>query len=65
MSEQYLSVKDMATRYSVSKRTIWRWVADEHLPKPEELPGNVRRWLLSEIEAIEHKARAAQRGSNV
>jgi predicted DNA-binding transcriptional regulator AlpA len=38
MTEQlYLSAADLATRYSVSKRTIWRWVADGHLPQPEEL----------------------------
>jgi predicted DNA-binding transcriptional regulator AlpA len=46
MTEQlYLSVADLATRYSVSTRTIWRWVAEGHLPQPEQLPGNVRRWL--------------------
>jgi len=60
MSEQlYPSVSDLATRYSVSKRTIWRWVAEGHLPQAEQLPGNVRRWLLVDVERIEEAARAA------
>jgi|KBSMisStandDraft_5_1062788.scaffolds.fasta_scaffold3029411_2 prophage regulatory protein len=64
MAEQlYLSVADLATRYSVSKRTIWRWVAEGHLPKPEQLPGNVRRWLLVDVERIEERARAANPNS--
>jgi len=57
----YLSPKDLAERYSVSRRTVWRWVSEGHLPKPEELPGNIRRWRLADIEAIEEAARAAQR----
>ena len=60
MADQlYLSVGELATRYSVSKRTIWRWVAEGHLPKPEELPGNIRRWLLVDVARIEEAARAA------
>jgi predicted DNA-binding transcriptional regulator AlpA len=62
MTEQlYLSATDLAKRYGVSKRTIWRWVTEGHLPKPEELPGNVRRWLLADLERIEEVARAEQR----
>jgi len=60
-TQLYLSARDLATRYGVSVRTVWRWVADGHLPKPEELPGNVRRWLLVDIERIEEAARARTR----
>ena len=60
MTEQlYLSAADLATRYNVSKRTVWRWVAQGNMPKPEELPGNVRRWRLADIERIEAAAHAA------
>jgi predicted DNA-binding transcriptional regulator AlpA len=59
MTQLYLSAADLATRYGVSKRTIWRWVTEGNLPKAEELPGNVRRWLLADIERIEEAARAA------
>jgi predicted DNA-binding transcriptional regulator AlpA len=64
MAEQlYLSVADLATRYGVSKRTVWNWVAAGHLPQPEQLPGNVRRWLLADVELIEERARAANPNS--
>lgn len=53
----YLSVRDLATRYSVSVRTVWRWAASGALPKPEALQGSVRRWLLADIERIEQAAR--------
>lgn len=60
-AQLYLSAADLATRYGVSRRTVWRWVALGKLPRPEQLPGNVRRWLLSDIEALEEAARVAQR----
>lgn len=51
----YLSAKDLATRYSVSRRTIWNWVTSGKLPKPEYLADSPSfpRWRLVDIERIE------------
>ena len=42
MSNSYLSDKSIATRYSVSRATIWRWVREEKLPKPVKINGSTR-----------------------
>lgn len=49
----YLSVKNLAARYSVQPRTVWRWTAQGRLPQPYRLGDNCTRWKLSEVEAAE------------
>lgn len=52
----YLSVKEIAKRYAVSRATIWRWVSDGHLPKPHKLGPATTRWHLADLEAFEPKS---------
>ena len=49
----YLTVDQVATRFVVSKDTIWRWRRDGEFPAPYRLGGRTARWRLSEIEAWE------------
>lgn len=51
----YVSDQQLAERYSVSRATIWRWVAKGLLPKPCRLSEGCTRWSLQEVEAIEAK----------
>jgi prophage regulatory protein len=53
MKKTYLSDLHLATRFSVSRATIWRWVATEKLPKPVKLSTGCTRWKLSNIEEWE------------
>lgn len=56
----YVSDKQVAARYSVTRPTVWRWVkTDPNFPKPISLSPGCTRWRLDEIEAWEAARRAA------
>lgn len=56
----YLSDKQVASRYNVTRPTVWRWVkADPTFPKPISLSPGCTRWRLDEIESWETARRAA------
>ena len=46
----YVSVTQLARRYSVDRSTIWRWVQRGTLPQPVRLSEQTTRWKLDEIE---------------
>lgn len=50
----YLSDKQLAERYGVTRPTIWRWVKERELPEPLKLAPRCTRWRLHEIEAWEN-----------
>lgn len=50
---KFLSDKQVAARYSVSRATIWRWVANGKFPEPIKLSEGCTRWRLSDVEAFE------------
>lgn len=54
--ERYLTVGNLAERYQVSERTIWRWAATGEIPQPVTIGGKLKRWRESTIVAWE-KAR--------
>lgn len=50
----YLSDKQVAQRYEVSRKTVWYWAANNPaFPKPVKLSPGCTRWKLSDIEAWE------------
>ena len=49
----YLSVEQVAKRFSVSKDTIWRWKRNGEFPAPVKLGGTTTRWRLADIEEYE------------
>lgn len=49
----YLSVKDLCKRYRVCPATIWRWVNEEHFPKPRKLGPATTRWHIDDLETFE------------
>lgn len=61
---KFLSTQQVARRFSVSTRTVWRLVARGDLRPPVALgdPKN-RRWPLGEIEAFEARAIASRGGA--
>ena len=48
---QYLSDKQLAQRFGVTRPTVWRWVHAADLPKPVSLSPGCTRWRLVDIEA--------------
>ncbi|MQX53926.1 AlpA family phage regulatory protein [Alcanivorax sp. PA15-N-34] len=50
---KYLSDKQTADRYEVSRATWWRWVREGHAPKPVKLSPGCTRWKLVDLESWE------------
>ena len=54
MQQNYLNVQQVATRYTVSIATIWRWTQTvEDFPTPVKIGENSTRWKLEELIAWE------------
>ena len=51
-AKQFLTDRDNADRYGVTRQTIWDWTRKGKFPKPVKLNGSTR-WKLSDIEAWE------------
>ncbi|MBM2293455.1 AlpA family phage regulatory protein [Sulfitobacter pseudonitzschiae] len=50
----YLSDKQLADRFAVTRQTVWRWHrGDTKFPRAINLSPGCTRWKLSEIEAWE------------
>jgi len=50
MGPLYVSDKQLAQRYSVTRKTIWSWVSTGLLPRPKRLSPKCTRWRLDQIE---------------
>jgi predicted DNA-binding transcriptional regulator AlpA len=48
MEDRFLSDRDMAIIYNVSRATIWRWTRQGHIAAPIKI-GGATRWRGSEI----------------
>lgn len=52
--ERYLTDKQVAARYGVSRPTIWRWKAtNPAFPAPVEVSSGTTRWRLSSLRLFE------------
>ncbi len=49
----YLTDRQVAERYGVSRTTIWLWKRKGDFPKAVRLSAGMTRWRLSDIEAWE------------
>lgn len=50
----YLSDKQLAERFGISRTTVWRWSkSSSSFPKPVNLGPGVTRWRVSAIEKYE------------
>jgi prophage regulatory protein len=55
----FLSDKQLGSRYSVHRATVWRWAQAGNLPAPIKING-ATRWKLSDIENWEAQQEVAQ-----
>jgi predicted DNA-binding transcriptional regulator AlpA len=61
-AECFLSDREVAKRYDVSRASVWRWLANEPtFPTPVKLSAGTSRWKLSDLIQFEAKARKAER----
>jgi predicted DNA-binding transcriptional regulator AlpA len=55
----YLSDRQVAQRYGISRVSVWRWVSSGRLPRPSRLGPHTTRWRLDDLEHFETQ-RAAE-----
>ncbi len=54
---KFLTVKDVARRYSVGEATVWRWVKNDPIfPEPIKLSTGTSRWKAEQLQNFEHLA---------
>ena len=59
----YLSDKQVAERYSVTRQTVWRWSRERaDFPKAANPSPGCTRWKLADLEAWE-TAHVSERGA--
>ena len=51
--QKFFSAQDLASRYGVSKQTVWYWLRIGKLNKPIKLGPNSTRWTIETIEQFE------------
>jgi len=49
----FLRDTEIASRYSISRPTVWRWVKQGKFPKPFKLGGGSSRWSIDDLEQWE------------
>lgn len=54
----FLTDKQTAGRYGISRPTIWRWVSEGRFPLPVKLGPAVTRWRLADLERWEQEVGA-------
>ena len=54
----YLTDREVAARYGVSRPTVWRWLRVGHLPPPETIGPNTKRWRLATLEGWDEQREA-------
>lgn len=55
MAECYLSDRQAAARYGVSRVTWWRWVRAGNAPRPVKLGPNTTRWHADDLASWERQ----------
>lgn len=62
-THHYLSDRQVAERFSVSRVTVWRWVERGRFPSPVKLSPGCTRWRLSDVEMWEQERGAFKEAS--
>jgi prophage regulatory protein len=56
ITEQFLTVTEVARRYAVGRATVWRWSSDRPgFPRPVKLGPGTTRWRRSALEYFESR----------
>ena len=57
----WLTDREVAARYGVSRITVWRWAKAGRLPDPHKIGPNTARWNAAELDALDARMLASQR----
>lgn len=53
LENHYLSDRDLAERFRITRGSIWRWVKNGILPPPVKFSPGCSRWSAETVEAFE------------
>lgn len=56
---RFLSVREVARRYSTSIASIWRWVTQGRFPRPHKLAPGTTRWSVAALDAYDRSLEQA------
>ena len=57
---QYLTYRDVCSRYKIGSTTLYKWIAEGHFPKARKLGPRSVRWNLDELRQWENRGEEAQ-----
>jgi predicted DNA-binding transcriptional regulator AlpA len=57
--QKFVTDRQLAERYAVSRASIWRWVSTGQLPQPIALASGTTRWNLEDV--LKHEQRLERR----
>lgn len=60
--QRFMSDRELAERYAVTRQTVWRWVQLGLFPAPVRLSPGCTRWRLDQIEEHENARTEAESG---
>ena len=49
--KHYVTDRQLEVRYQVHRTTVWRWVREGVIPRPEEIAPGTTRWNLGSSSA--------------
>jgi len=56
MESRLLTIKDVRQRLNCATSTVYRWIGEEHFPRPLHL-GGMARWEEQDVQAFLDKAK--------
>jgi prophage regulatory protein len=57
---EFLSDRQVAARYNVSRQCVWSWSQAGTIPKPIKLSAGCTRWNLADLQAFEARKAGAK-----
>lgn len=58
MADSFLTDRQLAARYRISRPTLWRWVAQGRFPNPVKLGPQTTRWRAADVDDWEAQTEA-------
>ncbi len=66
-SHQYLTSKEVCSRYGIGSTTLYRWIAEKKLPEGDKIGQRARRWNINDLlkwERDKRKGRATSKSDD-
>lgn len=48
-SQQYLTCKQVCSRYNIGSTTLYRWIEEKRLPAGDKIGPRARRWNINDL----------------